>query len=265
MCFDNDKSEFSNIFVNDEDLRAKSVEDMISVISHERKEGRRLLNEVKDLRNSVHALQRELVNVTTAGLDLKLVNINLLEEIKNLKAVNVNLIATIEDLKVTNSNLKEALQRLRVEFDVINTELCKIKQDIGSRDLAKKVEDKVMKFIFPNCTRKPFFLFSYNILLRFLENPSSDDFTGPFGPDPWRKFSFEEKYNIQNRSNLIKKYFASIRIFIILLKEAGDKVAYAPVDYLEMKTFYDESDPELVEAIQYCNNFLDFDLTKYNI
>ena len=141
-----------------------------------------------------------------------------------------------------------------------NDEHAKMKQYIGARDVASKVDNKAMDFVFPDCRKKPFCLRSFANLLSFLANPTSDEFTGPLAPYAWIALSDEEKLNIQRRCSIIHERFEYLKVYVRDLKREGNGIAHKAISIDELREFFDTNgESGLLEALNGCVQFLDYD------
>ena len=93
----------------------------------------------------------------------------------------------IHDRRVAKNSLNEKLFRQKAELTDIIKRLNRAEYGNGLRELARKAEKKAMNYVFPSCKKKTYCLSSFENLLSFLSNPTSNEHTGPFAPDTWRE------------------------------------------------------------------------------
>ena len=225
---------------NDEesDLVVKSMERLSFAVECDRSERGMPLDVMKAL----------LVSAQTLHNESEVERMDLLRRLIAVEKENYDLRVAERD------SLKEKLLRQKAEITDIIKRLNKADYYFGLRVLARKAEEKAMLYVFPSCKEKPYCLSSFQNLLSFLSNPTSNVHTGPLAPEAWREIPCETKVGILKRKLWIDENFGYLRVYIAGLRDDADNI---PIYYAE-----DENSPELAEAIAECQRFLNFDLTN---
>ena len=156
--------------------------------------------------------------------------------------------------------------KLEERYKEKDDEHAKMKQYIGARDVASKVDNKAMDFVFRDCRKKPFCLRSFANLLSFLANPTSSDYTGPSAPNAWIALSDQEKRNIQRRCSIIQERFEYLKVYIRDLKREGNEIAHKATSIDELRKFFVINDESgLLEALNGCVQCLDYDFVTVDL
>ena len=184
---------------NESDLVAKSVERLLFDIKFERSERDRPLDVVNMLTVSSQTLHDEF-------------EVERKDLLRQLTAVKEE----IRDQRVLKNSLNEKLFRQKAELTDIIKRLNRAEYGNGLQELARKAEEKAMNYVFPSCKKTPYCLSSFENLLSFLSNPTSNEHTGPFAPDAWREIPTEIKEGILKRQLWMENNFGYIRVHIAL-------------------------------------------------
>ena len=173
----------------------------------------------------------------------------------------------VETLTNENSHLLHELVEKNAQLEIVvgvpEQVVCDALQSVCARDIAMKAEVKVMDFIFPECRRKPYCLRSYKHLLSFVSNPTTDN-TSSFAPIYWNELDDIVKLGIMDRIDFMKTNSMYLKTHIEDLKI--DNVinnttcgsAEALMSFL--MSCDSEVKDDLVEALEECVKFLDFQL-----
>ena len=236
------------------DLKNVNQNDIWNYLNQLARENEFLTHQMGNLSKTLSDTQIELDVMKKQQCDYQ----TLYSEMERLRNENERFNQELASLKKVQENT------LKVQQDSVN-ELHEIKSTLVASEIGIRAETKIINYIFPKCSRKPYRIRSFSNLCRFLEDPNNatkQDLCDENAPDEWNKLDEEFRASVKCRLKAVVEKAPQLKGAIKDLKDMWESAHPKCNDYNGILSYF-ENDPDIVDAFKICRPFYEQEIGSF--